>query len=53
MDKKPIGAYRAENKTGWAAYDKDGRTWPVEEDQAQKLEADRRNRNSQAGKPET
>lgn len=48
-----IGAYPAENETGWAAYDKHGRTWPVSERDAAEYETDRANRLEAAGKPQS
>lgn len=49
MDKiEPIGAYRAHGG-GWAAYDKHGRTRPINADQAEKLEAERKERGGRDG----
>ena len=50
MQKKPIGAYATESRTGWAAYDKEGHTWPVDDEEAVTLEKDRKARISNAAK---
>jgi len=42
--KTPVGAYKTE--TGFAAYDKNGLTWPVAGSEAAELETDRKNRNA-------
>jgi hypothetical protein len=52
MKREPIGSYPAHNDTGHAAYDKEGRTWPVGSAEASKLEQERRARNKQHRKPE-
>lgn len=51
MKDEPIGSYRADNATGFAAYDKQGRTWPVGSAEAAELEKARRARNKQHHKP--
>lgn len=51
MTNKPIGAYRTEGRTGWAAYDKHGRAWSVDAATAEELESARCARNAKAGKP--
>lgn len=48
---KPVSAYATHTGTGWAASDKHGRTWLVDADTAETIEADRSYRNENKGKP--
>jgi len=39
MNTSAIGAYSSATKLGWSAYDKEGRTWEVSAQDAEKIEA--------------
>ena len=52
-ERTAIGAYASETQSGWTAYDKFGRTWPIDQKEADTLEAARETRAKQQKGPQT